>query len=168
MKDATPAMRAEFKKKLLDSILRLTKEADGNTLINNKIREEIRGLAVNHVSTGQAQKVINVYMKYYCILREKTGLLRELDCPIDSGIAKVIWETLTPEDKKELSKLLPSALPFGYAYSFFSKLININYPLYEFFQKCLEKMGSGIRIKPDIEVYDRRRIQDFLSNVPSQ
>jgi len=107
--------------------------------------------------------VINVYMKYYCILREQTDLLTELDCPLDSGITKEIWDTLSSQDKSELKKLLPSALPLSYAYSFFSRLININYPLYEFLQRCLEKMGNGVRIKPDIEIYDKRRIKEFLS-----
>jgi len=37
------------------------------------------GLAV-----GLCQKVINVYLKYYCILKNKRKLLEELDCPLGS------------------------------------------------------------------------------------
>ena len=103
MRGTSPSVRKEFKRNLMDSILRLVSKADNGTLSNGKIREEIKHLAEDdNISVGQAQKVINVYMKYYCILTGKLDLVRELDCPIDSGIVKEIWETLSDQDRQYL------------------------------------------------------------------
>jgi len=164
MKELSLAIRTQFKKNLLNSIMRLLRGADNGTLNNDKIRLEIRRLAdSNDVSVGQSQKVVNVYMKYYCILKEYTNLFRELDCPIDSGIAKAVWDDLSSDEKEDLRSLLPPNLPLGFSYSYFTKLKNIDYPIYEFLQSKLERMGNGIRLDPDIQTYDKRRIEDFLS-----
>ena len=99
--------KREFHKQLLDSILELVKKADNGTLTNHDVRGAIKELTEKtKVSVGQAQKVINVYLKYYCILKDKTNLLRELDCPIDSAIAKRVRKALSYEQKQDLANRL--------------------------------------------------------------
>ena len=39
----------------------------------------------------------------------------------------------------------------------------MDFVVYEFLQEQLEKIGNGIRLKPDIETHDRKRIEGFLS-----
>jgi hypothetical protein len=84
---------------------------------------------------------INVYLKYYCILTNKPEeIIRELDCPLDSGIIK----------------------KFGERFEKIATLGDINFNLYMKFQNHLEKEGNGVRLKPDIEIYDKKRIKEFL------
>jgi hypothetical protein len=149
------ASKVNFKRELFNSILELVRKVDRGTLTNSDIREKIRKLANGTgVAVGQAQKVVNVYMKYYCLLKEKKNLWEELDCPIDSGIAKAVWENLSPEDKEGLKKqyrLPQEGIPLRFFFFNITKLQNITHPIYEFLQVQLEKMGNGIRLKPDIE-----------------
>lgn len=75
-----------FNKALLKSIKRLRKLVDKGSIKNYAIRKEISDLSKKTgVSIGQSQKVINVYLKYYClILNKPSKIIKELDCPLDS------------------------------------------------------------------------------------
>jgi len=75
-----------YKKLLLESIRRLRKLVDDSSIKNSNIRKEVKELAEKTgVSIGQAQKVINVYLKFYCLLKDcPLEVIKELDCPLDS------------------------------------------------------------------------------------
>jgi len=135
----------EFNNALFISINKLRGKADNNTLKNEDIRNEIAKLSEKTgASIGQSQKVVNVYLKYYCILINKPEeIIRELDCPLDSGI---------------ISK-------FGKGYEKMIRLRDMDFNRYVEFQNRLEQEGNGIRLKPDIETYDERRIKKFLGIV---
>ncbi len=76
----------KYKRLLLYSIRRLRKLVDNFTIKNSDIRDEIKKLSEETgVSIGQSQKVINVYLKFYCLLKDcKVEIIKELDCPLDS------------------------------------------------------------------------------------
>ena len=78
--------KIEFRKELVKSCKRLLEKVDNNTLKNVHIRKEISNLEKidKKISFGQAQKVINVCLKQYCFLMNKSKLIKELDCPLDS------------------------------------------------------------------------------------
>ena len=86
----------KYKKLLLDAIRRLRKLVDNCSLRNSEIRREIFDLSEKTgASIGQTQKVINVYLKFYCLLKDcPLNIIRELDCPLDS----------TTMDKKQKRK----------------------------------------------------------------
>ena len=157
-----------FKKRLFDTILSLVEKVDTETLTNIDVRSGIRRLAEEaDVTVGQAQKVINVYLKYYCVLRDKQSLIKELDCPIDSGIVKHVWKQLTLEDKVDIENRL-SLAQHGVKLNwiFFSEISRLNkldLLTYELLQKRLEEMGDGIRLLVDFEIYDKERIAKYLS-----
>ncbi len=104
-----------FNKELFESIKRLRIKIDNGTLKNKDIRQEIEQLADRTGATiGQAQKVINVYLKYYCILiDDKKELIKELDCPLDRTHLKGRWLykiTTMEEYENWQQKLLKSGL----------------------------------------------------------
>ncbi len=76
----------EFKRILLNSIKKLRKLVDNRTIKNLDIRKEIKDLSEKTgASVGQSQKVINVYLKFYCFFLDKPlEIIKELDCPLDS------------------------------------------------------------------------------------
>ena len=76
----------KYKKLLLDSIRKLRKLVDKCSIKNLDIRKEIEKLSKETgVSIGQSQKVINVYLKFYCLLKDcPINVIKELDCPLDS------------------------------------------------------------------------------------
>ena len=76
----------KYKNFLLNSIRRLRKLVDDFSIKNSDIRREIKELAEKTgVSIGQSQKVINVYLKVYCLLKDSSlEIIKELDCPLDS------------------------------------------------------------------------------------
>jgi hypothetical protein len=78
--------RLHFSRELLMSIGRLRRLVDNGKITNTDIRNEIRKLSEKaRVSVGQSQKVINVYLKFYCLFLDKPEkMLKELDCPLDS------------------------------------------------------------------------------------
>ncbi|MHA1981097.1 MAG: hypothetical protein ACTSXN_08405 [Promethearchaeota archaeon] len=78
--------KKDFNQALLKSIKRLRKLVDEGLIRTLDIRKEIKDLSKNTgVSIGQSQKVINVYLKYYCLLLDKPlKIIKELDCPLDS------------------------------------------------------------------------------------
>lgn len=156
-----------FKKVLFDTIMGLLSKVDDDILRNQDIREGIKYVAQKTgVSAGQSQKVINVYLKYYCILHGNKRLIKELDCPLDSVIMKLVWSKMTEEeitaletalDLKKRGLSLNSVLFFE-----ITRLVNMWYGLYEIIQTKLEEIGDGYRLKPDLETYDKQRIDAFL------
>jgi hypothetical protein len=134
----------DFKRKLFSACIELSKKADNQTLINNQIREKIKAISdETKVSIGQAQKVVNVYLKYYCLLTEKSlAIIKELDCPLDSQI-------MSKFKTKNLRKISLKNL--------------IDFNEYIAWQNHLENIGNGMRLGPDIETYDKERIKLFLS-----
>lgn len=121
-----------FKSKLRKSVEKLRNLADEGALRNADIRAEIKRLSgETGVSIGQSQKVINVYLKFYCLLLKKPiELLSELDCPLDSI-------TMQGRDKMKNVETMEQ---------------------YESYQKQFEK-DYGIRILKD-EDYDSNRIKE--------
>ena len=75
-----------FKENLLVSIRKLRELVDTNKIKNADIRSEIKRVnRITGASIGQSQKVINVYLKFYClILHKPLKVIKELDCPLDS------------------------------------------------------------------------------------
>lgn len=133
----------KFKRKLFDTIIKLIVKADNLKLENKHIRNAIKNLSEEtDVSIGQAQKVINVYLKYYCILTDKPSyIIKELDCPLDSKI-------MSGFDKNK---------PKNYRLKNFK-----NFNDYVSWQNYLEFKGNGIRLKADIIAYDKERINSFF------
>jgi hypothetical protein len=76
----------KYKRLLRDSIRRLRKLVDNSKIKNSEIRNQIKKLSEETgVSLGQSQKVINVYLKFYCLLKDcPIKIIKELDCPLDS------------------------------------------------------------------------------------
>jgi len=137
--------KQEFKKELFTTILNLADKVDANSLQNSHIREAIKTLSDNTSGTvGQAQKVINVYLKYYAILTGKQiALLRELDCPLDSKVMS--------RYERQLGLRRMSLLKMD------------DFHTYETWQNGLEKTGRGLRISPDLQTYDPDRIRGYLN-----
>jgi hypothetical protein len=120
----------KFKKELLNSIRKLRLMVDNDTIKNKNIRNEIKNLSKKTgVSIGQSQKIINVYLKFYCLLLNKSlEIIKELDCPLDST---------TMERKQKMKNI--------------EKIEE-----YEMWQKKFEEKFS-IRLLRDIE-YDTNRM----------
>ena len=79
----------EFKRCLEKEIKLLIRKVDDESITNSYIRSSIKKLAdKSGVSIGAAQKVINVFLKYYCFIADKINLIEELDCPIDSNVKR--------------------------------------------------------------------------------
>ena len=135
----------EMRKQVFRACLELANKADNGTLKNVDIRNKILEVSENaKCSIGQAQKIINVYLKYYCILTKKPSeIIRELDCPLDSQIMS----------KYQTSGVWKMSL---------KEMTNIDW--YNAWQKRMEFIGNGIRLSPDIKTYDKQRIQLFLES----
>lgn len=133
----------ELKKQMFDSIMELARKADNGTLRNEDIRKKILEISDKaKVSVGQTQKLVNVYLKYYCILtRKPIDIIKQLDCPLDSQI----MSRLERRDLKRMS---------------LRKMNEIND--YVAWQNYLEKIGKGFRLEPDIQTYDNQRIRLFF------
>jgi hypothetical protein len=129
--------KTQFRKKLLENCIYLMKKVDNDTLKNNDIREKIKDLTTvdKNISFGQAQKVINVTLKQYCFILNKTDLLIELDCPLDTTTMK------------------------GYGI-INKKMISVNENDYLKYQQFYENEFEGIRILKDRD-YDDMRIGNF-------
>lgn len=118
---------------LISAIKRLRERVDNNNIKNSAIRTEIVNLSkTTGISIGQAQKVINVYLKSYCFLCDKSiEIIKELDCPLDSTTMKsknTMKGVKTIEEYKEWQD--------------------------KFEEEC------GIRILKDLE-YDNTRLREF-------
>jgi hypothetical protein len=103
-----PEIKKQLKKLLFDSILELANKADNETLKNEDIRKKIVEISEKaKVSIGQTQKVVNVYLKYYCILTKKPArIIAELDCPLDSLImSRYSTKNLRKIWLKEMTKI---------------------------------------------------------------
>ena len=134
----------EFKKKLFEETLELADKADKGTLKNEDIRKKIMEISsTTGVSVGQAQKVINVFLKYYCILTQKPdSIIEELDCPLDSQImSRFKTKGLKRTSLRKMNKIKD----------------------YIAWQNHLKITGKGIRLRPDIQTYDKERLQIFFS-----
>lgn len=133
-----------FKKELLHAILELASKVDDGSLTNNDIRNYIRAICEKTCgSVGQAQKVINVYLKYYTILTKTDfKIFKQLDCPLDSKI---------------MSKY---AKQFGLRQTSLRLMTDMN--TYETWQRRLEKNGKSLRLKADLLTYDPGRITKYL------
>jgi len=96
----------EFKRELLHSITRLRKLVDDKTIQNLDIRNEIGSLSnKTGVSIGQSQKVINVYLKFYCLFMDSSiEIIKELDCPLDSTTMEKKQKMKNLTDIKEYKK----------------------------------------------------------------
>lgn len=132
-KDRKKINTRNFKNDLRQSINKLRNLVDKGTIKNIDIRNEIKKLSeYTGVSIGQSQKVINVYLKVYClILNKPIKILKELDCPLDSI-------TMGGKDK----------------------IKNVNtIEQYEEYQKEFEE-NYGIRILKDVD-YDEERLREF-------
>jgi hypothetical protein len=136
---------SELRKQLFDSILELANKADNGTLRNEVISRRIVEISNKwKVSIGQTQKLVNVYLKYYCILTKKPmETIEELDCPLDSRImSKFQTRSLKRTSLKAMSEVDD----------------------YVSWQNLLKEKGNGIRLTPDIETYDKERIELFLES----
>ena len=134
----------EMKKQVFNSCIELANKADNGTLRNEDVRNKIAEISKNaRCSIGQTQKIINVYLKYYCILtRKPPEIIKELDCPLDSQImTKYKTSYLTRTSLREMTDI-------GW---------------YVAWQKQLEFIGNGVRLSPDIKTYDKQRIERFLA-----
>lgn len=159
VKEKEAVSKVDIKRKLFSSIMDLAARADSRTLTNDDIRQSIRQLADEvHISVGQAQKVINVYFKYYCILKwgNDVAKLRELDCPIDREIAKGVWERLSAETRKAYTSK-------GF-FLYSMELKNMDFYSYEWMQAELKEIGCGVRVRADFEIYDKKVIEKFLAS----
>ena len=134
-----------YKKELFKIVKNLFKKIDNNIIKNRDVRNGILQLKKkSKVSIGQAQKVVNVCLKYYAVLaNKKPKILKELDCPLDSTVFKKYGD-----HKKGLNKT--------------TNLTNLdNFEKYKEWQELLRKKGRSIKIYSDL-IYDKRRMKKFL------
>ena len=126
----------QFKKQVFSSCIELADKADKGILRNEDIRNKIVEISKDaNCSVGQTQKIINVYLKYYCILTKKPAeIIRELDCPLDSQI-------MSKYQTSDLRK--------------YSLRDMTDFSHYVAWQKRLEIIGNGVRLSPDIKTYDK-------------
>jgi len=83
--------RKKFKKQVFAKLENLTQKIDNETLTEYDIRNAIRELSEEfNISFGQAQKPINVILKYHFFLTRDNNspVKKKLDCPLDSIILK--------------------------------------------------------------------------------
>ena len=88
-----------FKIRVFQEIDRLTAEMDAGTLTESSIMGSIQSLSNEFgISIGQAQKPINVILKYHFYLArpEDKAIKRVLHCPVDSVIHKRLHKTVVP------------------------------------------------------------------------
>jgi hypothetical protein len=131
----------QYKKKLREIIIRLTRHIDDGSITNSEIREAIKELGKVSPSIGASQKVINVYLKYYAVVSNKSdAVLNELDCPIDSFVIKE--NGLNSIGKKHGRK--------GIA------LTNLKLEPYEEMQHTLGQR-YGMKILADVEAWDSKK-----------
>jgi hypothetical protein len=128
-----------FQKNAMGIVAGLIEKVDSNRLKNKDIRDAIIKLSIQSgfgKNIGAAQKVINVYLKYYCVVAGKDdNLLKELDCPIDSWVRQ------------------------------FYKLHNLNLKDmemedYEKMQRTLQDK-CDMRFLADIDPYDKRKVKEW-------
>ncbi|MGA3020735.1 MAG: hypothetical protein ABSD68_02185 [Candidatus Micrarchaeales archaeon] len=126
-----------FQKNAKHIIKGLITKVDANTIKNADIRSAIKKLAKEsgfNDKVGASQKVINVYLKYYCAIANKNrNIMKELDCPIDS---------LIRSDNKKVPNV---------------NLKNMSYTDYVKSQNVLEGK-YGMRVIADIPSYDKRKL----------
>lgn len=127
--------KEKFKKIVLEETRRLGDMVDNKTLTNKAIRDAILDLSEKGgVTIGHAQKILNVYLKYYSLLTgSPPEIISELDCPLDGIIM----------NHKE-------------------RIMNIQtFEKYLKYQDRFEK--NGIRLIED-KKYDEQKISNFISD----
>lgn len=131
--------RELFNKKLVENIEILRKKIDDGTLKNQDIRKSILKLSgKTGAMPGQSQKVINVYLKFYCLFLNKPyEMIKELDCPLDSNVMR---------RKLKINKTMKGIWTMMD---------------YNSIQRLCEKEGSGTRLAADL-FYDKQRINNYL------
>ena len=127
-----------FRKKLLETCIKLMEMVDDSTITNRIIRKSIKDLknVDGNISFGQAQQVINVCLKQYCFITGCLDAVKELDFPLDSTTMK------------------------GYKIRN-KRLIDVAEEDYVKYQREFEKEFNGIRIFKDLN-YTENRIHEFL------
>ena len=78
------------------------------SLKNEDVRSAIAAIRSNvvDISFGQAQKGLNVLLKYeFFLFRDESALGRELDCPLDGKIQTILNRELLRGDKEDVSLL---------------------------------------------------------------
>ncbi len=129
-----PNKKKIYTDNLKEKINYLINKIDNNSIKNKDIRDVIKELAENvSISIGASQKVINVYLKVYCIIGNKPdSIIKELDCPIDSFVIK----------ENKLKKI---------------SLRQLNLEDYEKMQNNLERK-YGIRVLADVKSWDDKKV----------
>lgn len=77
-----------FRKETFKQFYKLAKKIDNSNLKRVHIHNSIRSISKKtHTSFGQAQKGLNVLLKYYChLFYYDSRVMKELDCPLDKFI----------------------------------------------------------------------------------
>ena len=81
--------KAKFQEKAGSIIVELIDKIDNDKLTNRDVRDAIEKLG-KESGVGASQKVINVYLKFYCIIKanKNPNIMEKLDCPIDRLVRK--------------------------------------------------------------------------------
>ena len=132
-KSMTKEKSEKFKNLLIEEARSLRTMVDNKTITNQIIRSSILELSKNSsLPIGHAQKVLNVFLKYYCLMTgSPIKVISELDCPLDS----------TTMEYKEKIKNIDTMEKYTNWQNRFDEL--------------------GIRLLKDMK-YDKNRIGDFL------
>ena len=101
----------EYARETFDQFEKLLPSIANGALHNSDVRAAI--LAIKDkmdISYGQAQKGLNVFLKYHCYQfhPENLALLAELDCPVDSKNKKrlcIAWTSLRATDEQEYLRI---------------------------------------------------------------
>ncbi len=81
----------DFKIRVFEKLNRLTDLMNTDRLTEDNILDSIKELSDEfQISFGQAQKPINVILKYHFYLTSKDDIKKILHCPIDSVILKIL------------------------------------------------------------------------------
>ena len=132
-----------FRTKVFAACKRLREIVDQDSIKTQDIRQEIENMSrVTNTSIGQSQKVINVFLKFYCLITNKTeSLIRELDCPLDRNSIR----KLVPQKERKALKDIKSIDD------------------YLFYQRKAEEQ-FGVRLFAD-EPYDMQRLALYNHDV---
>ncbi len=121
-----------FRKETFSEFKKLIKKIDKNNLEQKHIHDSIKCISKNsHTSFGQAQKGLNVLLKYYCHLiyhNKRKRIVKELDCPLDSFILKELHQSIFLNHMNEemymaIQKSIPTASRIVFDYRWDKKKI---------------------------------------------
>jgi len=153
----------KLKLEVLDEVLKLFKKIDDGNLRNEDIRSAILKILEKYnkyikenekrLSFGEIQKMINVPIKYYFLIRKglDSHIKEQLDCPLDSIILrKKLKKEIEKGENKKLYKRLESELKKRNLNFSNLKLIDIDKELYETIQEIISKLRDS-KIEFDLE-----------------